>query len=133
MTVKVEWDNDAQTIIHSIYEGRVELEDYYKAIDLTAAMMREVDWTVHHIMDRRTAHSSAVHIVPVFRYGQRKLPANLGANVIVGGTRFTQTMVNIGSVVAPGWVRDVHYFDTLEAARSYLAQRIQEDNAESEG
>lgn len=120
MPVQVVWDDDAKTIIRQIYSGHVVLNDYYDAVDHFVELASSVDYTVHSIMDRRDILVSQASYLQVMRYGDKKIPDNVGLRVIINAMAITRMMVNIGERITPRLINNVHIVDTLEEARTTI-------------
>ncbi|MDX1995152.1 MAG: hypothetical protein SF029_22410 [bacterium] len=125
MSVQVFWDNEDKTVIRAVYEGDVTLEDYYTAIDQTAALMQQVTHSVYHILHRQNVRSQPSTMATVMRYANRKLPANHAGSVIIGSRALTKILVNIAKSIAPHLAKEVYFADTLEDARRIIAQQHQ--------
>ena len=122
MAVQVVWGDAAQTIIRQIYMGDVELEDYYRAVDEFVRLAASVNHTVHSILDRTSITSSAGTIVQALRYGNSKMPVNVGLRIIIKPNLMTRIFVDIGRRVAPNLVQKVCYAETLEEAYTIIAR-----------
>lgn len=58
MAVRIFWDNPEKTILRQVYEGVFSLEDYYAAINESAALTDGVDHPVDVIVEFEAAHST---------------------------------------------------------------------------
>ncbi len=125
MPMKVIWDDENQTIIRQIYTGVVTTEDYYAAIDEFALLASSVTHTVHSIMDRREIQVVTGSYMNALRYGNGKMPDNLGLRVIINANGMTKMMINIGTRIAPRLVANIHFVNTLEQAYEVIASHQQ--------
>jgi hypothetical protein len=131
MSVQVFWDNDEKTIIRQLYEGVIRLEDYYATIDKVSEMIRSVDYTVHTIYQRERVTAQPSTMISVLRYGHRRLPPNLGINVIIGANQVTRVIVNIGKSIAPNLAKNVCFADTVEEAHTLIQQQAKSISTEA--
>lgn len=126
MPGRIEWDNEEKTILLTIYEGNMVLEEYYRVTDETFVALSQVPHTVHTIMLRQNVRTVPATMSKVLQYANKKTPPNLGINVIVGANTSTKMIVRIGKVVAPKLTKEVYFANSLEEARQIIQQRLAE-------
>jgi len=126
MPGRIEWDNEEKTILLTIYEGNMVLEEYYRVTDETFEALSKVSHPVHTIMLRQNVHSVPATMSKVLQYANKKTPDNLGINVIVGANAMTKMIVRIGKVVAPKLAKEVYFADSLEDARKIIQDKLSE-------
>lgn len=129
MPVQVIWDDEAHTILRQIYTGHLKLSDYMEASDEVGRMAKTVSHTVHSIMDRTGIISTPNVLLPALRYANNNLPPNIGIRVVVKGSTFTRLLVDIGRRAAPRVSKQVFFVDTVQEARTLIAQHADEDAA----
>lgn len=122
MSVNVIWDDEAKTIIRQVYSGNTILDDYYLAVDEFVKLATSVEHTVHSIMDRTQVTSAPATMLQAIRYGNKKMPDNIGLRIILKPTIMTQIFVNIAKRVAPVLAVNIHFVDTLEEAYTLIKE-----------
>lgn len=125
MPVQVIWDDEAQTILRQVYAGHVKLTDYIAATDEFKRMAETMPHTVHSVMDRTQILSTPSVMLPALRYANTHVASNLGLRVIIKAGMFTRFFVDMGRRVAPHLVKNVHFVDTLDEARTIIASQTQ--------
>ncbi len=120
MPVKVEWDNEAQTMLRQIYSGHVTLQDYINCTDEFERMAKTVPHTIHSLMDRTQIVSTPSVMIPALRYANNHVPPNLGLRVIIKAGMFTRLIVDIGRRVAPHLVQNIYFAATLDEAHAII-------------
>jgi len=126
MPGRIEWDNEEKTILLTVYEGNMVLEEYYRVTDETFDELSKLSHTVHTIMLRQNVRSVPATMSKVLQYANKKTPPNLGMNVIVGANAMTKMIVRIGKVVAPKLTKEVHFAESLEEARQIIKDKMSE-------
>ncbi len=135
MSVTVQWDNDAKTVLRYEVAGRWTWDEFYVAYDQGKSMMEAVPHTVHFIMvpmDFLTRNylppGALTHISSIYR---RAAP-NSGMTINVGGGGFARAMLNVLGRVSPKIAQKFAFADSLEEARTILAKAVV-DNAQTTG
>lgn len=121
MGIRIEWDDDEQTIIRHIYDGIWTLDEYYVLIDENYRLIDSVNHRVDIINDLRKMAAIAPNMAPAIKYAARKAHHNEGINVIVASPTFVKLMVDLVNK-AVGDVTEVIHTDTLEHARAIIAE-----------
>ena len=124
MPVKVQWDDEAKTIIRQIYEGDIILDDYYIATNEFVTLAKSVPHTIHSIMDRTKVRKNSGSTLRVMQYANNRLPPNMGLSIIVKANLITRMMVDMGKKFAPKLTAGVMYCDTLEEAHQIIASHV---------
>lgn len=123
MPGRIEWDNEEKTILLTIYEGNMLLEEYYRVIDETFEAISPLPHSVHTIMLRQNVKSVPATMSKVLQYANKKTTPNLGINVIVGATAMTKMIVRLAKVIAPRLAKEVYFANSLEEARQIIAEK----------
>lgn len=131
MPVEVKWDDEDEITIIQIYSGHIVLEDYYHAIDEFCRLAQSVPHTVHSIMDRRAILSSKGSYLQAMKYGNDRLPDNVGMRILLKPSLMTKILVDMGKRLSPRLISQVHVVNTLEEARELV--RAQKDTASASG
>lgn len=126
MPGRIEWDNEEKTILVTIYEGNMVLEEYYRVTDETFDAISPLSHTVHTIMLRQNVKSVPATMSKVLQYANKKTTPNLGINVIVGATAMTKMIVKLAKVIAPRLSKEVYFANSLEEARQIIADKTSE-------
>lgn len=121
MGIRIEWDDEAKTIIRHIYDGIWKLEDYYKLIDENYRQIDSVNHRVDIINDLRNMVGVPPGMATAIRYAARKAHSNEGINVIVASPKFVQILVDATNKAIGDFTEVVHA-PTLEAAREIIAR-----------
>lgn len=126
MPGRIEWDNEEKTILLTVYEGNMVLEEYYRITDETFEAINPLPHTVHTIMLRQNVKSVPATMSKVLQYANKKTTPNLGINVIVGATAMTKMIVKLAKVIAPRLSKEVYFANSLEEARQIIADKTGE-------
>lgn len=122
MSISVQWDDDAHTIILWTFDGRLTWDDFDRASAATSAMYATVDHLVDMIYDIRKATLIPANVVAYFR---REFPAkhpSTGLYVIVGADGFIQLLwTTFTTLISPHL--KAHFCPTPDAARAFILQQ----------
>lgn len=129
MAIQVNWDNDEQTIILYAFNGKWSWDDLFKALDKVESMAATVPHTVDAIIDL-----SSADLIPsgmIFSFDGNRQAKKLasraersrGEIVIAGANGFIRSIYDAFRAFDKKTAGGVHFTDTLDEARAYLALR----------
>ncbi len=95
MTIRVEWDDEASTIIRHCYEKGWTLDDYHRVVDLTSEMSRSVRQCVDVISDFTDSKTSPVQLMSASRHIEQKLPPYPSISVAINPPAFVKVIVEV--------------------------------------
>ena len=121
MGIRIEWDDDAKTIIRHIYDGAWTVDEYYALIDENYRQIASVNHRVDIINDLRSMVGVPPNMVQAIRHAARKAHANEGINVMVASPTFVQILVDAINKAVGGHTEVIHA-PTLEQAYEIIAQ-----------
>lgn len=131
MGIKVDWDNDEQTVILYRFDGSWSWDDLYNALDRVKAMSASVDHQVDAIIDFSKASylpSGAIFSFNGHKQAQKlasKASEARGQIVIAGAGMFIRSVYDAFRALDNRISRGVHFTDTLADARAYLVRQQQ--------
>ncbi len=121
MPVSVIWDNEEQTIIRYVFEGRWTLDELFVVMEQEDQMIASVEHMVDIIVDFQNSGTVPDHLIAnfpkIFESSSASHP-NVGITVIVGAAGFAEMLANIFSKVFTRMVTA----STLEQARAIIAK-----------
>jgi hypothetical protein len=121
MPVSVIWDNEEQTTIRYIFEGRWTLDELFAVMEQEDQMMTSVEHMVDIIVDFQNSGTVPDHLIAnfpkIFESSSASHP-NVGITVIVGAAGFAEMLANIFSRVFTRMVTA----STLEQAQAIIAK-----------
>lgn len=129
MGVDVFWDDDSQTIVRFVYEGKWNWEDFYAYIDKANAMMDTVTLPCVSIIDMRKSTylppNATVHIRNVIQKSMSH--NNSGISVFLDAGMFLEMMIDVIRKVHPDIAANTDwlYTDTLEDARKIAREQVE--------
>jgi hypothetical protein len=95
MPVRAEWFDDEKTIYISIVEGSWTLDEFYKYYTETEEIIKSIPHPVVLISDLSKSGAAPKQFLSAGRFmSKRKLP-NVHLRIVVGVSRFGQTLINI--------------------------------------
>lgn len=121
MSVSIFWDNSQKTVLICELTGEMTVRDYYTIIDASFSMIDQLNQRVDLIIDRRAVTRNPSTVAAVLRYGEQNMPGNLNKIVIVGATWFTHTIVDLGRILTPRLMHEIHFAETVDEAQRQLA------------
>lgn len=127
MPIQVVWDNDDQTVIRYIIEGKWTWGEMLAAVAASNAMLDAAEGKVDFIHDMSASAGIPGGALSNLKRFIGKEHPRTGQSVIVSGGRSTSVLFAQGllNIVDKIYKRDwgFHFADSLEQARQYLAQR----------
>lgn len=129
MSIQVDWDNDAQTIIRYCFGSRWTWDDLFRALDTVEQMSASVPHQVDAIIDFSKADLMPSGSIFSFNGQQqaqklaKKANKARGIIVIAGANAFIRTVFDTFRKFNPNAASGVHFSDSVTAARSYLQSR----------
>jgi hypothetical protein len=129
MGISVQWDNDEQTIIQYVFEGRWTWNDLYAALDQVQTMAASVDHQVDAIIDLTGADlmpAGAFFSFDGRRNAQKlasKADAARGLIVIAGANAFIRSLYDALRTLNASVSTGIHFTGTTAQARSYLLEQ----------
>ncbi len=128
MGIKITWDNPEKTILVETFEDFWTLDDWHVMVDEAAALLAQIEYTVHVILDGTQSKTLPPQMLSGVRYAVKKMPKNQGILVFVNATMFAKTIINIAKKLTPLLVNTIEYADNLEQARNIIIQKSQAKN-----
>ncbi|MFN8373769.1 MAG: hypothetical protein U0694_12955 [Anaerolineae bacterium] len=122
MNVHVSWDDAEQTIIRYDFDGNWTWDEFHAAAHEAYAMTRSVEHRVHTISYFRPGAMIPPDALVQFRLAMSNAPANRGVTVIVGGSRFTRTLVEVFSKINRTLGERLKLAHSLEEARQIISE-----------
>ncbi len=117
----IEWDNEGKTVVLQQYVGHATQNDLYHLAEKSAKLLREVDHTVHLIIDERAVRLQLTrHDIT---YLEQICPRNQGAVVIVArpdAIIYKEIAHQIAKPVSKRAFANAHYAHTVDEARAML-------------
>jgi hypothetical protein len=123
MSVRVSWDNDDKTTTRYDFEGAWTWDEFYAATGDAFALTRSVEHRVDSISYFAPGANLPPNALLHFRRAMVNAPENRGVTVIVGGSRFINTMVTVFSKLNRSLGERLILADNLDQARRLLASR----------
>jgi len=128
MGIRVDWDNEEQTVIRFQASGKWTWDDLFTGLDRVEVMSADVPHTVHAIIDLREA--DAIPSGMFFSFNGKKQAEKLaskadqsrGRIVIAGANGMIRSIFDTFRKFNRSMSEGVHFTDTLRQARAYLAQ-----------
>lgn len=102
MSISVEWDSDAHTIVHWRFQGRWGWKEYAVAQAQSDQLVDSVDHIVDLICDMRASPRLPENALSSYRAYLHRAPDNMDLIVLVGASRFVTAMVKVVMRVVPG-------------------------------
>ncbi len=128
MAQKAIWYNTEKTILHQLFYDKADVNDYHQNVKDSLELISTVNHTVHLIMDLRNAQVDDKGMISALSKAEKTVPTNQGCVVVLGGKAYHKVLVNVGKVVAPKAVENVHFLDTMEQALEVISkQQAQEE------
>ncbi len=122
MSIMVDWDNPERTILRFVYHGKWTLDEFHASCNRSDAMMAEVDYKVHIILDMRHSNLLPEGFIRVLRGMPKRSHPNTGTIVLVGANLFIRTFTNaVSNLLARQTTVPFLLTETLDEARAVLA------------
>lgn len=129
MGISVKWDNDEQTIIQCVFDGRWSWNELYATLDKVKEMSGSVDHRVDAIIN-----FSKADLIPsgsIFSFDGKKHAQKLakkahetrGLIVIAGANGFIRSIYDTFRLFDKNVSSGVYFADTTKQARSFLLER----------
>jgi hypothetical protein len=115
MGVKLQWDNEEQTIIRYEFTDPWTWEEFREALDADDAMIAGVDHTVHLLFDMMNIHTAPSNMLVKLPQIVDSINPRLGLIVVAGGYIWIQS---IGEIFYKSYGRTVEGFAGLKKARN---------------
>ncbi len=128
MGINISWSSESKNIIHYVFEGRWDWNDFRHAIKDAADMIDTVNHPVDVIMDFSNASMLPNGAISQVKqaFSTPKHP-NINLTVIVGASAFIQSIADLGRKLsrsaAENW--SIQFAPTLPAAFNLLANVMQ--------
>lgn len=126
MTVRVAWDNEAQTILRYDFEERWSLTDFYlekaKGDAMIDAAPHKLNVGVLFVMPRTV--QMPANAITATRQGMNSKHPRAVLIVLTTESRFTITLYDVLARIYPPITQVYKRADTLEAARTLIASRL---------
>lgn len=126
MSVQVEWDNEARTIILWTFVGRWTWGEYDEAREQAIAMIQTGDQPVDFLYDVRQMSIIPADLITRFKARYLDRPKSARLYLVVGTDEYLQILWNTFTRLPYASHLKVHYFDTLEEARQFSEQHKSE-------
>lgn len=130
MPITPQWDDDARTIIVSVYEGRWTWEDLHQANAQINAMLEGITHPVDYISDMR--HGNTLPRGHVMAQAQRVMSSSQASQdslvVFVGANHFLQALWESFTRVYRQMANNYRFVDTLEDARALITTHRSRDD-----
>lgn len=129
MSISVKWDNDEQTIIQYVFDGRWSWNDLYTALDKVKEMSGSVDHRVDAIINFSNADlipSGSIFSFDGKKHAQklaRKANEARGTIVIAGANGFIRSLYDTFRMFDKNISSGVYFTDTVKQARAFLLER----------
>jgi hypothetical protein len=127
MSITVNWDDDAKTIIRTTFEGRWTLEEFWQAVQAQYALMDSINYKANFISDfSRSSMLPSGALSHARRLINTKQHPNTGpTSVVVGASRFIEGFFGLFSRLYDDAAQKhrILFAPTVEAGRALLAQR----------
>jgi hypothetical protein len=126
MGISVKWDNDEQTIIQYVFDGRWSWNDLYTALDKVKEMSCSVDHRVDAIINFSNADlipSGSIFSFDGKKQAQklaRKASETRGTIVIAGANGFIRGIYDTFRMFDQNISSGVYFTDSVKQARSFL-------------
>ena len=124
MNVNIQWKDEQRTILYQDFNGPWTVEDYYRTVDHTFALMNQVDHPVDIIADFSANTAAFCHLLAAAGKDEAGQQARVHRNqrsiVVVGGGTYMRSLMNMGRRVAPHLMRNLFQADTLYEAHAVL-------------
>jgi len=96
MPITLQWDNDNQTVLRTIFWNHWTMEELNRQVNPFLMMLNSVDHIVDVLVDLRSGSYMPKEIsVPLFRQAIDQLPQNVGIIVFVNDDATHQRMFNV--------------------------------------
>jgi hypothetical protein len=129
MSISVKWDNEEQTIIQYVFDGRWSWNDLYAALD----KVKEMSGSVEHRVDAIINFSNA-DLIPsgsIFSFDGKKHAQKLankasesrGLIVIAGANSFIRGIYDAFRMLDRNISSGVYFTSTVKQARSLLLEQ----------
>lgn len=118
----IQWDNDDQTVVLQQYTDGASKDDLYHLAKKSAQMLKNVDHTVHLIIDERKMNF--VLTSADMSYLEKLTPKNQGAVVMIvsqANLKYKTLVQQIGKRIGPNAFAQPYFAESLEHARAFLA------------
>lgn len=122
MPVTVSWDNEEKTVLRYDFDLIWTWDEFFTTIGDAFAMTRSVGHTVDIISNFKPGASLPSNSLFQFRRAMSHAPRNRGRTVIVGSSTIVRSMVMLFSRFNRHPGERVHLADSLEHARTILAE-----------
>jgi hypothetical protein len=129
MGIRVNWDNDEQTIILCAFDGRWSWNDLYTALDTVQEMSDSVDHRVDAIINFSKADlipSGSIFSLDGKKQAQKlasKASEARGLIVIAGANAFIRGVYDTFRMFDKNISSGVYFVDSVKHARSLLLER----------
>ena len=117
MATTTVWDNEAKTILYTHIEGRWTLDEHYRSIETSRAMLAEVDHPVVFILDFSESGPPPAKLLTAGRNMSRGQSPNLEQIVFVNANRLMEMLIDVIRKIYPSGVRKMAFADTVDDAR----------------
>lgn len=120
MSIELKWEDEAKTILRHTYKGAWTVEEFYRAVDESRALLLEVGHPVDLIIDMREGPNPPRGIAPAYQYADRKVPPNQRLIVMVDPSEYMRTFNRVVEGIAPRASQNRHVVETIEDAHELI-------------
>lgn len=124
MTIRVEWDNEAKTVIRHDFDGLWTWNEFWELTRVTRDMVTSVPHQVHIIADMRKAIMPRGRgMMGNMRRATLSAPPNQGIIVVVVNP-FLKTLLSLFMSFDPEMTEIMFSAESVEEARALVAARM---------
>ena len=122
MSITVQWDNMAQTVLRWEFHGDWTWEEMLEVQKQGAALMCQVDHIVDSIVDLSGCSTIPANVISMYKIFRERLllPDNRGVTLVVGCSPHMRAIISTFSKVSNFYGQDFSLADSLEEARLIL-------------
>jgi hypothetical protein len=119
MSIQVEWDNEAKTIVLWTFDGRWTWGEYDEALDQALKLLSSVKHPVDFLYDVRHMSIIPADVITRFKAKYLAIPKDARLFLVVGVDPYLQLLWDTFTELPYARHLKARYFDTLEAARHF--------------
>lgn len=123
MGIRVQWDNDAHTVVRYDFERQWTWEDFYTAKNAATALIDSVENPVAVMFDIPADVIVPSNFVSRMTGMLRQKHKRSYALVIVGGNSYTRALLGVLSSLADRMGSLLKVFNTLDEARAWIQEQ----------
>ncbi len=119
MSVHVEWDNEAKTIVLWTFDGRWTWGEYDEALTKALTLLSNVNHPVDFLYDVRQMGMIPPDVITRFKSKYLAIPKGARLFLAVGVDQYLQLLWDTFTMLPYARHLKMHYFETLEDARQF--------------